>query len=126
MFAEVTILGRVGRVPQLRHTKAGDAVCSFSVAVNERKDDTKWWTVTAYGKNAESACRHVRAGMTVLVAGRPGLDSWTGKDGKDHVSMSVHANAVKFVFNRRDGESDDADPPKGEPLPPIAEDDIPF
>ncbi len=38
-FNKITIIGNLGRDPELRYTPQGDAVCDFSVAVNDRKRD---------------------------------------------------------------------------------------
>ena len=38
-FNKITIIGNLGRDPELRYTPQGTAVCDFSVAVNDRRRD---------------------------------------------------------------------------------------
>ena len=42
-FNKIIIIGNLGRDPELRYTPQGDAVCNFSVAVNDKNqnEDTR-------------------------------------------------------------------------------------
>lgn len=70
MYHKITIVGRLGRDPEMRYAPSGDAVTSFSVAVNDnyKKDDQKvertiWFRVTVWGKFAE-ICFNARQGIS--------------------------------------------------------------
>ena len=61
-YNHATFIGNLGRDPDVRYTSQGTAVCSFSMAVNNRKkidgewkDDTMWIKVTVWGKAGETA-----------------------------------------------------------------------
>ncbi len=63
----IQIIGNVGRDAELRMTPNGRAVCEFSVAVNRvqgsgegRKEETDWFRVSCWGKQAEIAQQYVR------------------------------------------------------------------
>ncbi|MGA7844325.1 MAG: single-stranded DNA-binding protein, partial [Dehalococcoidales bacterium] len=58
---KMTIIGNLGSEPEMRFTPSGRPVTSFSIATNwryttaegERKEDTEWFSVVAWGKLAE-------------------------------------------------------------------------
>lgn len=95
-------IGRLGRDPQIRTTKTGRAVASFSIAVNrayttpqgEKKELTDWINVVAWGKLAEAVGNLVRKGDEVLVKGRIGTRKYTAKDGSDRYITEVTAEFI--------------------------------
>lgn len=117
MFQEITIVGNLGRDPELRYTPQGVAVCDFSVATNERwtdqdgkqQDRTTWFRVTTWRRMAETCARYLTKGRQVLVKGRMTPDpetgnprTWTGKDGIGRTSYEVTATTVKFLGGARE------------------------
>lgn len=67
---QITIIGRVGQVPDIRYLDNGRAVAKFSVAVNRpgKRDETDWFNVDIWGKAAEAAER-IGKGSLVAVSG---------------------------------------------------------
>ena len=71
------IVGNLGRDPEMRYTPSGQAVTSFSVAVNddytnnngERIKRTIWFRISAWGKQAETCNQYLKKGSKVLVLG---------------------------------------------------------
>ena len=62
-FNKITIIGNLGRDPELRYTPQGDAVCSFTMATNEKRkgeDLTTWFKITLWrqGINERFKCRY--------------------------------------------------------------------
>jgi single-strand DNA-binding protein len=99
-FNTITIVGHLGRDPELRYTPQGKAVCDFSVATSEKFRDTErttWFKVTAWDKTAESVAKYLRKGSLAYVAGRLSLEDWTDRDGKDRQTLVVSANDIKFL-----------------------------
>lgn len=143
-YQKIIITGNLGRDPEMRYTPSGQAVTSFSVAVNEsytngngeRVKRTIWFRVSAWGKQAEVCNQYLKKGQQVLVDGRMTADPatggpriWTKQDGSAGASFEVTASTVRFLSSRGDGES--GGPVSGGgggmemvELPP--EDDIPF
>lgn len=70
-------IGNVGKDPELKTTGNGTAYCNVSVAVNKRyKDDsgetktlTNWFSVTLWGKKAETLSKYIKKGATIAVNG---------------------------------------------------------
>lgn len=105
MYQRIIIAGRLGKDPEARYTQTGEAVTTFSVAVDNSKDKTIWFKVTAWDKVAESCAEYLTKGRLVLVEGRVGASAWKDKDGEARASLEVVAATVKFL----DKSSDKAD-----------------
>lgn len=106
-YASVQILGYLGKDPELRYTKDGTSVCSFSVAVSEKykdKETTTWFKVTFWGKQADIASQYLAKGKQVHVEGTPSLDEWTDKNGGKHGSLEVRGTALHFVGGQNDNQ----------------------
>lgn len=91
-----TIIGNIGKPPELRYTPSKMAVAEFSVATTRGKDDKKqttWHTVTAFGKTAENAAASLQKGNRVIVIGR--IDITTSeKDGQKKTYTKIIADNI--------------------------------
>ncbi|MEO8071675.1 MAG: single-stranded DNA-binding protein [Acidobacteriota bacterium] len=111
-FNKITIIGNLGRDPELRYTPQGDAVCDFSVAVNDRKRDkagewsdvTTWFKVTFWRKQAENASKYLTKGRQVYVEGRLQVEEWTDRDGNNRYSLAVQGTDMQFLGGNREDE----------------------
>ena len=97
----VTIDGRLTRDIEVRYSAKGNAVASFSVAVNEKyngNETTTFVDVTAFGKTAESM-PHAK-GSLVCVVGRLKQEEWTDKQsGQQRRKLVVIADRVYVASN---------------------------
>jgi len=140
-YHKIIITGNLGREPEMRYTPSGQAVTSFSVAVNEtytnnngeKVKKTIWFRITTWGKQAEICNQYLKKGQQVLVEGRMNADPATGgpkiftrQDGTAGSSFEITAQTVRFLSSRGEGESGPvaAGGMDMAELPP--EDDIPF
>jgi single-strand DNA-binding protein len=119
MYQKLVIVGRLGRDPEMRYMPDGTAVTSFSVATDRRWNDkatgqpvqeTTWFRVSVWGRQAETANQYLSKGRMVLVEGhlKPDPQSggprlWTGQDGSTRASFEVQADTIKFLGGREDG-----------------------
>jgi single-strand DNA-binding protein len=111
-FNKIIIVGNLGRDPELRYTPQGTAVCSFSLATNEKRKDragefqsiTTWFRVTLWGKQAENANKFLTKGNPVYIEGRLRTEEWTDRDGKARTSLEVQATDMQFIGSRSDSE----------------------
>ncbi len=142
MYHTIIIVGNLGRDPEMRYTPSGQAVTSFSVATNrkytsshgESVNETIWFRVSAWGKQAEICNQYLKKGSKVLVEGRLTPDKntggpriWNKQDGTAAASFEVTAQTVRFLTTRGDGDSGGgATGEAGDLAPAPAEDDIPF
>ncbi len=108
--AEITIIGNLGREPELRMTPNGKAVCEFSVAVNRKgeqgeADTADWYRVSCWDKQAEVAQMYLHKGSAVYVRGDFAPRIYTAKDGAQRVSYDI--KYPKFVMLDRRVDSGD-------------------
>jgi single-strand DNA-binding protein len=89
----------------MRFTPNGNPVTTFRVATNrsystpdgERKEETEWFTVVAWGKLAEQCNQFLAKGKLVYAEGRLHTRNWDGQDGQKHYRTEVIANRVTFL-----------------------------
>lgn len=110
-MAKISIIGNVGRDPELRMTAGGRPVCDFSVAVNRvsgtgdgRSEQTDWYRVSCWGKQAETAQQIVQKGQQIYVDGRFSPREWTTKEGEKRTSLDINCNDFQLLGSRRDRE----------------------
>lgn len=110
-LSKIMIIGNVGRDPELKMTGNGRPVCEFSVAVNrvigggqggERQEQTDWYRVSCWGKQAETAQQIISKGRLVFVEGRFQPREWTGKDDQKRISLEISADNFQLLDSRRD------------------------
>ena len=120
MYQKLIIIGNLGSNPEQRFTPAGDPVTTFSVATSRRygeKDETTWFRVSVWGKQAESCQTYLHKGAKVLVEGRLRPDSngnpatFQRKDGTTGASFEVTAENVRFLDGKADSEPAGLDVP---------------
>ena len=107
-FNKITIVGYLGRTPELRSTPAGTPVCDFSVATTEKKGDsdvTTWFKVTTWQKLAEVAEKYLAKGSQVYVEGRVSLREYTDRDGNKRTSLEVNATDLKFIGSKGEAKA---------------------
>lgn len=108
-FNKIIAIGNLGRDPELRYTPQGDAVCDFSIAVNDRKRDktgeyqdvTTWFKVTLWRKQAENASKYLTKGRSVYVEGRLQVEEWTDRDGKSRFTLVIQGSDIHFISDAR-------------------------
>lgn len=141
-FNKITLVGNLGRDPELRYTPQGTPVCSFTMATNEKRKDkagetqdvTTWFRVTLWGRQAETASQFLTKGRPVYIEGRLRMEEWTDRDNKSRYTLEVHATDMQFIGGGRGDEthSTAAAPSRTAPNDAhqsendLADDDIPF
>lgn len=109
MLNRVTIMGRLGKDPELKYTQSGVAVTSFSLAVDRDFTDkqtgeraTDWIDVTCWRQTAEFVCKYFGKGRVVAVDGRLQTRRWKDRDGNNRTSVEVLAESVYFGDSKRE------------------------
>lgn len=140
MYQKIIIVGNLGRDPEMRYLQDGTAVTSFSVATSSKwtdkasgqpKEETTWFRVSVFGRQAEAVNQYMTKGQKVLVEGRIRPDPntgnprlWTRQDGTVAASFEIHADTVRFLGTKGDGGYEAGAPAGGAAA--HDEDDIPF
>ncbi len=107
----VTLVGRLTRDPELRHTGGGDAICSIRLAVSSRARDeggnwgdrSNYFDVTVFGRQAETASTYLAKGRRIGVDGRLSWREWQTQDGSKRQAVEVIANDLFFLDSRGEG-----------------------
>ena len=137
MYHRTTIVGNLGNDPELRQTQTGISVTSFSVAVNERWNDsdgerqekTTWYRVTCWRKLAETCAKYLTKGRQVLVEGNMQEPTvWVDKSGENRASLELTARSVQFLGSANGASSggEAVVKPVADTVEEIADDEIPF
>lgn len=143
-FQTIILVGNLGHDPEMRYTPSGQPVTSFSVATSrswnndagEKIDETTWFKVSAWGKQAETCNQYLHKGSKVLIEGRLNCDPKTGgpklyqkQDGTWGASFEITAQIVRFLSSRGEsGEPTDEDAARAgyHSVSKEETDDIPF
>jgi single-strand DNA-binding protein len=134
---KVMIIGNLGRDPEMRYTPSGRPVTSFTMAVDrswnsadgERRTETEWFNVVAWGNLAEICKQYLVKGQQVYIEGRLQTRKWDDKDGVKHTTVEVVASEMMMLGDRRDHagqppEPESATPAEAESGP--SEEEFPF
>ncbi len=106
------IIGYLGRDPELRYTPQGTPVCDFSIATTERRkdksgeyqDNTTWFRVSLFGRQAELASQYLTKGRQVYVEGNLSQRDWTDKEGATRSSLEVRGTDIQFLSPASEGD----------------------
>lgn len=110
----VTIIGNVGKDPEVRFTQDGSAICNISVATSsswkdkttgEKREETEWHKVVFYKRLAEIAGEYLRKGRSVYIEGRLKTRKWQNKEGVDQYTTEIIADQMQMLGGRDDGVS---------------------
>lgn len=117
-FHTVIAIGNLGRDAELRYTPGGQAVCNFSVAVDDSYKDsdgdkverTIWMRVSIWGRFAEALHPYLTKGQKVVIDSRLNHQNgspriYAKNDGSAGTSFEVTASTVRLLGGRRDGPS---------------------
>ena len=122
---KVMLIGNLGQDPEMRYTPSGKPLTKFQLAANrswttsdgEKKSETEWFNIVAWGKLAEICNQYLKKGKQVYIEGRLQTRRWQDDDGANHSSVEVVAQEMIMLDGRPEEIEADAPP---------AEDDYPF
>ena len=90
-------IGRLGKEPDLRYTKAQKPVCYLSVASqDEDNSKTIWNRVVVWGKQAELCNLYLKKGKQVFVQGRRQVSEFMTTEGEKRRLEEVNASLIGF------------------------------
>lgn len=114
MYQQITLIGNLGRDPEMRYTPTGVPVTSFTMAVSrnwvgqdgQRQEKTTWFRVTAWRKLAETASQYLTKGSKVLVVGEvEDPNAYIDREGQARASLEVTAQTIRFLSTRGEAGS---------------------
>jgi len=122
---KVLLIGRLGHDPEMRYTPSGKPLTKFRMASErswttsdgEKKSETEWFNVVAWGKLAEICNQYLNKGQQVYIEGRLHTRRWQDDEGNNHSAVEVIAQEM-IMLDNRPGAAVTEEPP--------AEDEYPF
>jgi len=135
---KITLIGYLGRDPEIRYTPDGQAVTNFSMATTEtwtdkasgeKKERTTWFKIVAWRRLGEIAGEYLARGKQVYVEGRLQVDEWKDKEGNNRFTLEVTASQI-VLLGRKDDSADSSKSSSGyekpaAPAPDMHPSDIP-
>jgi single-strand DNA-binding protein len=114
---KLIIAGNLGSDPEMKYLNDETAVTNFSMAANrvwydkngEKVEQTVWYRIAAWGKQAESCNTYLKKGSYVIVEGQLTPDDkgnpriWADKEGIARASYEVRATRVEFGPKKTNG-----------------------
>ena len=110
---KVMVIGHLGRDPEMRYTPSGRPVTNFNVATsrswktsdNERRTETEWFNVVAWGSLAEICNQYLTKGQQVYIEGRLQTRRWE-EDGVHRSSVEIVAKEMVMLGKRKQKDQD--------------------
>ena len=131
---KVTLVGNLGKDPEIRSFQNGDRVAHFPLATSEswkdrdtgeRKERTEWHQVSLLSDGlAGLAEKFLKKGSKVYIEGRLETRKWTDREGIDRYTTEVVLRPYRGELVLLDARKDaaEAEPGIGEEPPPAASD----
>jgi single-strand DNA-binding protein len=114
---EVSLIGNLGRDPEVRTFGNGGKVCNLRIATTEtwkdrnsgeRREKTEWHAVEVFSEGLVRVCeQYLRKGSKVFVRGKLSTRKWQDQDGKDRYSTSVVLQGFDAKLLMLDGKGGD-------------------
>lgn len=108
----VTIVGNLGRDPEIRTMPSGDQLANVTIATTDKWKDkqtgemreaTEWHRVVFNGRLAEIVGQYLRKGSQVYVEGSLRTRKWTDQAGVEKYSTEIRADQMQMLGGRQDG-----------------------
>jgi single-strand DNA-binding protein len=109
---KVTLIGHLGKDPELKYFQSGDAFCNVSMATSEswkdrdsgeKKERTEWHNLVFTGKLAEVVGDYLKKGSRIFVEGKLTTRKWE-KDGVDRYTTEVRVHEMVMLDGKPDEE----------------------
>jgi single-strand DNA-binding protein len=109
---KVTLLGNVGKDPEIRSTAGGTMVASLTLATSDRQKDaqgnwqdkTEWHTLKAFNRTAEIVRDYVKKGSKLYIEGKITTNSWDDKEsGQKRYKTEILVNELVLLSGREEG-----------------------
>ena len=103
---KVILIGRLTANPELKQTQSGNAVTSFTIAVDrpvakDGKKETDFINIVAWRKTAEFVSKYFTKGSAIIVCGSIQTRSWKDAEGKTRYATEVVASEVSFAESKK-------------------------
>jgi single-strand DNA-binding protein len=113
MLNKVTLIGRLGKDPELRYSSSGTPMTNLRIATDEsyadregnKVDRTEWHSVVVFKRQAENCANYLRKGSLVFVEGSLQTRKWQDQQGQARYITEVKAQRIQFLDRRGASEA---------------------
>jgi len=113
---QAIVTGNLGRDPELKETRTGKKMATFSVASTMKRDgkdaETTWLDVVCFDQLAEAAHGSFRKGMKVVMYGQLSTETFRRNDGSDGFALRMVANDIGLAVRSKREDSESPEPPR--------------
>lgn len=126
----VVIAGRTTKDPEIKVTPSGNAILSFSLAVNDTKKNAQgeweeianFFDCVLFGERAERIAQYITKGSKLTINGRLHQDRWQAQDGTNRSRVSIIVQDIELPPRTQpqgtdEGYADYTQPPQ--PMQPV-------
>ena len=96
------VIGRITRDPETRYTKEGKGVSTFSIAVNNSKDDTTFIKITTFSGTSDLIQKYAKKGTLIYVDGMIKNNNYEDKDGNKHYEYVFIGNRIELLSRKEE------------------------
>jgi len=109
---KITLLGNVGKDPEIRSSASGIMVANLTLATSDRfqdqqgnwQDRTEWHTLVAFKRTAEIVRDYVKKGSKLYIEGKLQTRSWDDKEsGAKRYRTEIIVNELILLSGREEG-----------------------
>jgi len=105
MLNKVTLIGHLGKDPELRNTASGMPMATLRIAMDEnyvdrdgnKVDRTEWHSVVIFQRQAENCAKYLSKGSFIYVEGSLQTRKWQDQQGQDRYTTEVKATRIQFL-----------------------------
>jgi len=129
MINKVTLLGNVGKDPEIKTTSTGKKVATFSLATTEKysgESKTTWHNIVVWEKLAEICEKYVKKGSQLFIEGKISYRVWEDKDGNKHNITEIVASEIKLLGGKPESEKQASKVETREDILNAHDDNLPF
>jgi single-strand DNA-binding protein len=110
---KVILIGRCGNQPDVKQSKNGSSIVSFSVATSEswrdkqsgeKQENTQWHRCVAYGKLGEIIAQYAGKGDKLYIEGKLNTREWQDKDGNKRQTTEIVVEEMQLMGNKPQGQ----------------------
>lgn len=91
------IIGRLTKDAEIRYTKENKKVVSFTIAVNNTKDDSTFFKINAFNGTADLIEKYTKKGDLIYIDGMVKNNNYEDKNGIKHYEYMFIANKIEFL-----------------------------
>lgn len=114
MVNKVTLIGRLGKDPEVRYTPDGTMVTTFRMATDEQWKDkngekvqrTEWHQIVTYRKLAEICGQYLVKGKLVFIEGKIQTRQWEDKEGVKRYTTEIIASNMQMLDSKGQGKAE--------------------